>query len=293
MTLQQMRYLIAVADLASFTRAAAELHISQPALSQQIRHLESALGVQLLDRSGKGVKPTDAGRVYIAHVRRVLRDLDAAQRAVRDVEGLAGGVLRLGFLPLFTTNLVGRLVQAFHARHSGVALFVEIHSQAAMEDALASDRIDIGVGFSDVKSDEIVVTPFREEELCLVVGEGHPAFGREHLAVKELEGVDLALLNAAFVTRPPVDLYLQTNFVRPRIAVECNSVDSLVAIVRGSRLATVLPQSSARNISGLSAIRMRPPIGTRTISALLRNGAYRSAATEAFVRLMSDWDWSA
>lgn len=293
MTIDQMRYLIAIADLASFTKAAAELHVSQPALSQQIRHLEAALGVQLLDRTGKGVKPTDAGRVYIAHVRRVLRDLDAARRAARDVEGLAGGILRLGFLPLFTVNLVDRLVLAFHARHPSVSVSIEIQSQAAMEEALVCDRVDVGVGFSGVRSDEITVLPFREEELCLVVGEGHPAFGRESLAVKDLEGFDLALLNASFVTRPPVDLYLQANLVRPRIAFECNSVDSLVAIVRGSRLATVLPRSSIRNIAGLSAIGMRPRIGTRTTSALLREGAYRSAATNAFVRLMGEWDWSA
>src|SRR6266850_638962 len=73
MLLRHARYLLAVADHGSFTRAAAELHVSQPALSQQIRQLEETLGAQLLDRSGRVVRPTDTGLVYIDHARRAVR----------------------------------------------------------------------------------------------------------------------------------------------------------------------------------------------------------------------------
>jgi LysR family cyn operon transcriptional activator len=84
----------------SFTRAAQALHVSQPALSQQIRQLEEQLGVQLLDRSGKAVRATDAGATYLSHVHRAFREIDAASRAARDVNDLTTGVLRLGFTPV-------------------------------------------------------------------------------------------------------------------------------------------------------------------------------------------------
>ena len=100
--LRPARYLIAVADHGSFTRAAAELHVSQPAMSQQVKQLEESLGVQLLDRNGAKLKPTDAGRIYIEHLRRALQSIEAAGRAVHDVENLAEGTLRIAFLPLFT-----------------------------------------------------------------------------------------------------------------------------------------------------------------------------------------------
>ena len=85
---RSVRYLKAVADHGSFTRAAAALHVSQPALSQQIRELEERMGVQLLDRSGRAVRPTDMGEAFLRHVRRAMDELEVGDRAMRDVKDL-------------------------------------------------------------------------------------------------------------------------------------------------------------------------------------------------------------
>jgi LysR family transcriptional regulator, cyn operon transcriptional activator len=151
MLLRHARYLIAVADHGSFTRAATELHVSQPALSQQIRQLEEMLGARLLDRSGPIVRPTDTGRAYIDHARRALREFEAGRRALHDVENLDSGALRLAFTPTFTTYLVGPLVRRFYALHPGIAISVNVLSQSEMEMALSEDRIDLGVAFGTVR----------------------------------------------------------------------------------------------------------------------------------------------
>src|ERR1700756_490728 len=101
MLVRPLRYLKAVADHGSFTRAAAALHVSQPALSQQIRELEQRMGAQLLDRSGRIVRATDVGKTYLRHVQRALDELGAGERAIRDVQDLSFGELRLGFTPSF------------------------------------------------------------------------------------------------------------------------------------------------------------------------------------------------
>lgn len=88
MLLRHIRYLLAVAEHRNFTRAAEALHVSQPTLSQQIRQLEEALGTQLLDRTGRTVRATDAGAAYIGYARRALRELEAGERAVHDVRDL-------------------------------------------------------------------------------------------------------------------------------------------------------------------------------------------------------------
>src|SRR6266404_6867704 len=139
------RYLVAIADNGNFTRAAAELHVSQPALSQRIRQLEEMLGTQLLDRTGRTVRPTDAGQAYIEHARRALREFEAGRRAIRDVENLETGTLRLAFTPTFTTYLVGPLVRRFQGLHPGIAISVA-------EAALSEDALDLGVAFGDVQS---------------------------------------------------------------------------------------------------------------------------------------------
>jgi LysR family cyn operon transcriptional activator len=291
MLVRQAHCLLAVAEHGSFTRAAAALHISQPALSQQIIHLEEQLGAQLFDRSGKVIKPTDAGRTYIEHVRRALREVDAGRRAMQDIENVGGGSLRVGFLPLFTTHLVGPLMQDFYRRHPTVLVSIDILAQAALETALVEDRLDIGLAFSEVKEDELDVLRLHEDELCLIVAEGHPKFSRKTVKVAELQGFDLALLTQAFITRAPIDRYFAANGVRPRVAIEANSADSIIAVVRGGAIATVMPADSARYVPGLKAIPLRPSVGTRTLSILQRRGAYRSAAARALIRILEMWEW--
>jgi LysR family cyn operon transcriptional activator len=97
---RSLRYLLAIAEHYSFTRAAEALHVSQPTLSQQIKQLEELLDVQLLDRSGRTVRLTDAGEVFSRHARRALVELDAGKRAIHDLQDLSRGSLRLGLTPI-------------------------------------------------------------------------------------------------------------------------------------------------------------------------------------------------
>src|ERR1700736_851018 len=117
MLLRHIRYLPAVAEHRNFTRAAEALHVSQPALSQQIRQLEETLGVLLFDRSGRAIQLTDAGHAYVEYARRALRELDAGQRAIHDVRDLSRGQLRLALTPTFHPYLIGPLVGGFHTLH--------------------------------------------------------------------------------------------------------------------------------------------------------------------------------
>jgi LysR family transcriptional regulator, cyn operon transcriptional activator len=286
MLIRQAHYILAVADHGNFTRAASALHISQPALSQRIIDLEGQLGVRLFDRSGRTVKPTDEGRTYIEHVRRALRELNAGERAMQDVAKAFGGTLRVAFLPTFTTHLVGPLIQEFYMRHPGVSVTIDILAQAALEAALVEDRIDIGLAFSDVDSDEIEVERIQEDELCLVVGKRHPMYRKDKVRVSELKRSDLALLTHAFITRAPIDRYFRSHNVRPRIAIEANSADSIIAIVRGAPIATVMPSATARQLPGLKAVPILPSAGTWTLSVLQRKDAYRSAASKALVTIL-------
>ncbi|WP_190316750.1 LysR family transcriptional regulator, partial [Pseudomonas amygdali] len=122
--LRHIRYLLVVADHGNFTRAAEALHVSQPALSQQIRQLESSLGVQLFDRTRRSVVPTDAGRVYLDHARRCLLELEAGKRALNDVSDLSRGQLRLGVTPTFSEYLIAPLIDRFNALYPGVAIIL-------------------------------------------------------------------------------------------------------------------------------------------------------------------------
>src|ERR1700730_1801753 len=147
MLIPSVRYLKAVADHGSFTRAAAALHVSQPALSKQIRELEGRMGAQLLDRSGRTVRPTDVGEAYLRHVRRALDELEVGGRAIRDVQDLSSGVLRLGFTPSFAIYLLGPLIRRYRDRFPGIVLTITEMAQEEMELALGGDALDVGLAF--------------------------------------------------------------------------------------------------------------------------------------------------
>jgi LysR family cyn operon transcriptional activator len=225
-------------------------------------------------------------------VRRAVREFEAGRRAILDVEGLERGALRIAFTPTSTTYLVGPLAQQFYARHPGVLISIRVLAQVEMEPALTADALDLGIAFDDVRTEDVAAEPLYQEQLCLIVGEGHPAYGRTVMPAAELGGMDLALLDTTFVTRRTIDQYFHEQQVAPRVAVESDTAGSLVAIVRGGGLATVAPETAARR-GELKAVQLSPPIPKRTVSVLLRRDAYRSAATRAFLRLLADWDWTA
>jgi len=290
MLVRPLRYLKAVADHGSFTRAAAALHVSQPALSQQIRELEERMGMQLLDRSGRTVRPTDVGEAYLRHVRRALDELEVGGRAIRDVQDLSSGTLRLGFTPSFAIYLLGPLIRRYRDRFPGIVLTITEMAQEEMELALGADALDLGLAFSDVLAEDVEWLPLHAERLSLIMDQRHPAAnGNREMDAAALAAEPLALLGPSFATRAMVDRYLRRNGVHPHVAVEANSIAAIVEIVRLAGLATILPETVAQEQRGLCVVRLKPAIDSRRVALLQRRGGYRSAASRAFVTVAQDY----
>jgi LysR family transcriptional regulator, cyn operon transcriptional activator len=290
MLVRPLRYLKAVADHGSFTRAAAALHVSQPALSQQIRELEQRMGVQLLDRGGRTVRPTDVGEAYLRHVRRALDELEVGGRAIRDVQDLSSGALHLGFTPSFAIYLLGPLIRRYRDRFPGIVLTITEMAQEEIELALGTDALDLGLAFSDVLAEDVEWLPLHAERLSLIMGQRHPAAnGNREMDAAALAAEPLALLGPSFATRAMVDRYLRRNGVHPHVAVEANSIAAIVEIVRLAGLATILPETVAQEQRGLCVVRLKPAIDSRRVALLQRRGGYRSAASRAFVTVAQDY----
>lgn len=285
MLLRPIHYFLAVAEHRSFTRAAAALHVSQPALSQQIRQLEEMLEAQLFDRTGRATRLTDAGHVYFKHARKALQDLEEGRRAIHDVGDLSRGSLRLAVTPTFASYLVGPLVERFHARHPNVSLILREMPQERIEALLADDEYDVGIGFEEVRSPEIASQRLLVETLALVVGSRHPLAGRRRMPLKALDAESLVLLTAEFATREQIDRYCRRHGLRPRVLMEANSLGAVIEIVRRTSLSTLLPATIAGDRDGLASIALAPSLLERTAVLMQRRGAYQTAAAREFVRL--------
>jgi LysR family cyn operon transcriptional activator len=287
MQLRQLRYLIAVAEHGNFTRAAEALHVSQPALSQQIMQIEERLGVTLLDRSGRTVTVTDAGQAYIAHVRRALYELESGRRAIHDVRDLSRGLVRLAMTPTFTAYLVGPLVAAFHTRYPGVKVTIREMSLDTIAAAVAADEVDLGIAFRLARAAEIECLPLFVERLSVVVAGSHPWAKRRSIGAQAVAEMELALLSTDFATRTHIDHYLQKHQLAPKVAIEANTISALLEIVRRSELATILPEAICAQVADLRNLALRPAPLARTVMLLRRKESYQGAAGRAFAELVT------
>lgn len=291
---RSIRYLIAVADEQSFTRAAEALFVSQPTLSQQIKQLEDLLEVQLLDRSGRAVRLTAAGEVYLHYARRALRELEEGTRAIHELQDLSRGSLRLGMTPI-TDHLVSPLLEHFNAHYPGITVSTQEMPQDSVETGVAEGRLDMGISFSNVlsteaRSHEIDTNILFTETLNLAVGKTHPRAGQsEPLSVRALEQESLILLNTDFALRRHFDLYCLEHAITPRIVMETNSLSVIVEVARLGRLATILPHTIASPQYGLYPVMLKPEMPHHTITLICRKGGYKSPACSAFGVLAALW----
>ncbi|MRH97090.1 transcriptional regulator CynR [Agrobacterium tumefaciens] len=285
---RQVRYFLAVAEQESFTRAAAALHVSQPALSQQVRLLEESLGVQLFDRTGRTTRLTDSGEVYLQYVRRASQEFLEAKRALHDVDDLSRGSLRVAVTPTFTTYLVGPLVEAFHSRYPSISLNLREISQEHMENLLLSDEIDVGIAFSGTPTADLDLDSLLVETLALVVRAGHPLASERSVGLDALSAESLVLLSAEFATRDQIDRFCRQHSIQPRVQIEVNSISAVVEIVRRTSLSTLLPATIAFAHQDLKAIALDPVRLERTAVLMQRRHGYRSAAAKTFVALAKE-----
>ncbi|UKE85860.1 transcriptional regulator CynR [Pectobacterium colocasium] len=285
MLARHIRYFQAVAEHLSFTKAAAALHVSQPALSQLVKQLEEELDTQLFDRSGRTTRLTDTGHAYLQYVRRASHELREATRAIHDVDDLSRGSLRVAVTPTFTTYLVGPLVEAFHLRYPDITLDVREISQESIEDRLQEGELDLGIAFGEVNCPDIDVIPLLEEILALVVNAGHPLAKEKSAGLQALNTESLVLLSKEFATRGQIDSYCRKHGIHPKVMMETNALGAVIEIVRRTSLSTLLPARTALAQENLVAIALEPERLTRTAVLMRRRDAYQSFAARAFTAL--------
>jgi DNA-binding transcriptional LysR family regulator len=146
-TLRQLEYLVTVVDTGSFTRAAEQLHVTQPALSHQIRALESTLGGPLLERLPRSVRPTPMGRAVLPHARAVLAEAERLHAVARRTAGLEGGELEVAAIYSVSLGILPPVLRAWRRAHPGVRIRLREYPHAdQLQAAMSAGRADLAVG---------------------------------------------------------------------------------------------------------------------------------------------------
>ncbi len=249
MELRHLRYFVAVAEEENVTRASGRLHVSQPAVSRQVRDLEGELGVSLLERSAKSVRLTEAGHVFLAEAKAVLQRAADAVAAARAIAGGTAGTLEVGYAPSLTVEILPRALRAFQLVAPGVRVALHDLSSEEMLLGLREGRLDLALMVrpdgrqpGDLRFHELARYP-----MCLAVAPGHPL--ARQAAVKLRVAASQPLIGYSRTGYPEYLAGLARQI--PALATgagfteEHDSVTSLIAAVEAGRGAAIVPRSLA------------------------------------------------
>jgi DNA-binding transcriptional LysR family regulator len=258
LNVRQIRAFVTVAKLGSFTRAAAVLHLSQPALTVQIRNLEETLGNRLLDRNSRGVEPTRIGRELLPMLERTLADLDSVLHDARELGGTRGGTVRIAALPSFAASLLPDLIRRCREAEPGLRFVVKDAVASAVNALVRNEDVDIGLTGGDFPDPEFEVVQRARDRLCLVYPQGHEVGRRRRITVKDIVALPLVLTAAGTSVRAVVDAAFAKVEMSPMLTCEPTYMMTAVAMVRAGLGLTILPGSSPE-------IRAEPTLQSRPI----------------------------
>lgn len=252
-TLRQLRTFKTVADLNSFSAAAGRLKLSQPSVSYQVKELEEALGLPLLDRLGKRVQLTEAGTLMYGYARRMLDVLDEATVAIEEIRGIKRGSLRVGASTTVGIYLLPAALGAFKKLHPGLVISLEIGTRARVQEQVLRNELDLAVVGPALKDSDLEIVPFLTDELVVIAPAGHPLAGRKGLGLKDLAGQPFIMREAASGSRWSLEKAARKAGVKLSVAMELGSngaikhaVESGLGLAVISRYACALELSSGR-----------------------------------------------
>jgi len=285
LNLRQLRAFVTVAELKSFTRAADVLHLSQPALTVQIRKLEEALQCRVLDRTSRTVDLTRIGRDLLPSLRRTLQELDAVvvESHARGKGHL--GTVRVASLPSFAASLLPEVIVACRARNPGLSFFVRDAVAGRVMQMVKDEEVDVGITGGELPDASLEVLHEVKDRLCLVAPVDHPIARRAQLHIEDLLELPLVLTDPSTSVRSVVDAAFLGLGRRPHMSCETTYMSTAVAMVRAGLGVTILPES-AREIRaepGLVALAISEDAFVRRISIVKKRQRSLPPAAESFL----------
>jgi DNA-binding transcriptional LysR family regulator len=281
--LLQLRYFQAVARHQHVSRAAAELHVAQPALSRAIARLEAELGVPLFDRRGRRVQLNRFGAMFLARADRALGEVDQGQRELRDAAGLAQGTVAVAAETLRTLS---GLVAGFLAGHPGVSFRLYQSPAPVMAAQLQAGEVDLCLASQPLPGPGLAAAELLSEEVLVAVPPSHPVAGRTRVTVGELAGEPFVTTRPGYWQRALTDRL----FADAAIVCEGDEPYAIRGLISAGVGVGLIPAMARR-------LAPDPPVGwlhldvpcRRTLSLVWRADAYRPAAARALTEFAAGY----
>jgi LysR family transcriptional regulator, nitrogen assimilation regulatory protein len=245
MQFRQLRYFVKIVDAGSLSRAASVVHVAQPALSQQVAELEERLGVALLQRSARGVRPTAAGEIFYKEASAILRQLDQLPTVVRSDTHEPEGTVNLGFISSLAPVLVGFLEKCREG-FPKVVIRVSDGDSLGLEDKIASSLVDLAIIHEVAFTTALTRKPLYRQKLFVVSREPVTTDGGP-ISLQRIAELPLVLPGKAKGRRALIERVFAEAKLRPNVVLEADTLVSEMWSVRNGVGCTILPVGDLSN----------------------------------------------
>jgi LysR family transcriptional regulator, nitrogen assimilation regulatory protein len=240
MQFRQLRYFVKIVDAGSFSRAATVVHVAQPALSQQVAELEERLGVMLLQRSARGVRPTAAGEILYKEASEILHQLDQLPSAISPRSREPKGTVSLGFAVSLAPKLVGGVLEECRTKLPKVTLRMSDGDSLSLEDRIGSNSIDLAVLYEDEFATALTRRPLFRQKMYLISRLPLPDH-ENPISLERIAEIPLVLPGVPNGRRALIDRVFAAAKLTPNIVLEADSLSSEMWAVRTDVGCTILP----------------------------------------------------
>ncbi len=273
-TLRQLEYVVAVAEHASFSRAAEACGVSQPGLSAQVQKLEEELGMRLFERHPRGVRPTGGGERVIAAARTVLRDLESLVSIADKLHDPLEGTVRIGVIPTIAPYLLPRVMPAVRDRFPALRLLIREERTDRLTELLDEGELDLVLVAVESEVGGLELMPLFTDRFLLAVSSTHPLAERTEARPTQIADEDVLLLDDGHCLRQQTSVICEAAGACELGDFRATSLGTLARMVASGLGVTLIPEMAVEHETGqgdeLVVIPFRPPEPGRTIALAWR-----------------------
>ena len=291
--LNQLRVFEAVARTGSFSKAAQELSVTQPAVTVQIRQLEERCGVPLFDRVRRRGKLTQAGQSLHEYAQRIFALAEEAEQTLELMRGVKAGRLRLTASLTAAAYYLPPLVADFKQRYPGIQVQVSVDNSRRVAERILTFGDDLGVLTGEPQNPNLVVRPFCEDPLVLIVPPQHPWAGRRTVSLHELQDQPFILRESGSATRALIESRMAAAGVSLQVTMELGSNEAIKRTVEmGSGVTLISAAIVQREVKAgyLAMLRVREPGLMRRFDLVYHRERRESPLIKAFLEIVQQGD---
>jgi DNA-binding transcriptional LysR family regulator len=257
MNMNQLKIFYISGKSQSFSAAAEELYLTQPAVTMQIRQLEHYFQVPLFHRHGKRIELTEAGRLLFGYARKIFDLTAAAEQAVWELKALEKGTLKIGTTKTYAKHLMPALISSFREQHPGVHVILDEGSSAEIAHSLLVHKNELALIAKESYPPLLKVISFAQEELVLILGRYHPLTKIRKLALQDLAREPLIIRERGSGTRDIILDHFRAAKIKPSILTEAGNVDFIKELVETGKGISFVVRSAVAEELKRGALRTR------------------------------------